>query len=532
MKKEKRLRFLKENKNVCIDCRKKQCYTESMLVNIVEKMEKKMYKVILFDLDGTLTESGEGITKSIQYALEKMGKPEPDLDKLKVFIGPPAKEQFMRYASFDEEKAELAVKFYRERYAVTGMFENRLYDGVKELLDFLRKKGYVLAVASSKPEIFVKKILEHYELNCYFSEIVGSELDGTRAKKAEVIEEALIRLGFQKKRSQVIMVGDKEHDIIGAKTAGIACVAVSYGYGSMEELKNAKPLRICDSIEELLSFFCMTPLRKHKRIAQWWRVLNPVLLRLLITETAGGLLLSILMLSNENAVEAYYKNAVWITGMVGILAAVPMLFLYRKDKLTRKIGGLADGQQKLSLFEMLVLLFVGASLSQVMNIFLGVFSQWLDYQSYSDSMSAMTDGMGLGMQIFWMGILAPFAEEVAFRWMLYLRLQDYYKRGWAIIVSSLIFGICHWNFLQAVYACILGAIFAYILDWSGNLWSCVLLHIGANIWSLVYPIYGTYLLETDQVGILFLVLLLLLLILILGMRMFMEKGKQRHGRCV
>lgn len=214
-----------------------------------------MYKVILFDLDGTLTESGEGITKSAQYALEKIGKPEPDLDKLKVFVGPPLKEQFMKYAALEKEDAELAVKFYRERYTVTGIFENRPYEGVKELLEFLQKKGYLLAVASSKPEIFVKQILEHFEMSGYFTEIVGSEMDGRRTKKTEVIEEALRRLGIQRKREQVLMIGDKEHDVIGAKEAGIPCVAVSYGYGTMEELENAKPLRICSTTEELMSFF-------------------------------------------------------------------------------------------------------------------------------------------------------------------------------------------------------------------------------------------------------------------------------------
>lgn len=214
-----------------------------------------MYKVILFDLDGTLTESGEGITKSVQYALEKIGKPEPDLDKLKVFVGPPLKEQFMKYAALEKEDAELAVKFYRERYTVTGIFENRPYEGVKELLEFLQKKGYLLAVASSKPELFVKQILEHFEMSGYFTEIVGSEMDGRRTKKTEVIEEALRRLGIQRKREQVLMIGDKEHDVIGAKEAGIPCVAVSYGYGTMEELENAKPLRICSTTEELMSFF-------------------------------------------------------------------------------------------------------------------------------------------------------------------------------------------------------------------------------------------------------------------------------------
>lgn len=215
-----------------------------------------MYKVILFDLDGTLTESGEGITKSVQYALEKLGKPEEDLKKLEVFVGPPLLQQFMTYAGLDEETGRKAVEYYRERYATVGIFENRPYPGVEEMLDTLCDKGYILAVASSKPEYFVKKILDHFALTRYFSEIVGSEMSGKRTGKAEVIEEVLNRLNMQNHRNEVIMVGDKEHDVLGARKAGLECVAVSYGYGTEDELKQAQPLKIVDSVQGITDFFC------------------------------------------------------------------------------------------------------------------------------------------------------------------------------------------------------------------------------------------------------------------------------------
>lgn len=214
-----------------------------------------MYKVILFDLDGTLTESGEGITKSVQYALEKLGQPEPDLKKLEVFVGPPLLQQFMKYAGLDEETAVKAVEYYRERYTDIGIFENEVYPGVEDMLDKLRGKGYILAVASSKPERFVKKVLDHFDLTKYFHEIVGSEMNGGRTSKADVIEEALDRLHMADHRDQVVMVGDKEQDVFGARKAGLKCLAVSYGYGSEEELKNANPLKIVDSAQEVLGFF-------------------------------------------------------------------------------------------------------------------------------------------------------------------------------------------------------------------------------------------------------------------------------------
>ena len=214
-----------------------------------------MYKAIFFDLDGTLTESGEGITKSVQYALEKLGKPEEDLDKLRVFIGPPLMEQFMKYADIDETEARKAVEYYRERYAVKGIFENRPYDGVENLLRELKGRGYILAVASSKPEYYVTKILDYFNLSSYFEVVVGSEMNGARTSKTEVIEEALKRLNMSDRRKEVLMVGDKEHDVLGARAAGLACVAVGYGYGTKEELTVAQPLKIVASIEELLRFF-------------------------------------------------------------------------------------------------------------------------------------------------------------------------------------------------------------------------------------------------------------------------------------
>ena len=214
-----------------------------------------MYKVILFDLDGTLTESGEGITKSVQYALEGIGKPEADLEKLKAFVGPPLTEMFMKYAQVDEETAKKAVEIYRERYSVTGIFENAVYPGIEDMLAQLKKKGYILAVASSKPEVYVKKILDHFGLTQYFTEIGGSEMDGRRTNKTEVIEDVLRRLDMDKHREQVIMIGDKEHDVYGARKAGLECIAVSFGYGTKEELTNAEPLKIVDSAEEIVNFF-------------------------------------------------------------------------------------------------------------------------------------------------------------------------------------------------------------------------------------------------------------------------------------
>ena len=208
------------------------------------------YKYILFDLDGTLTDSQEGITKSVQYALKYFDIIEEDLSKLICFIGPPLKDMFCEKYGFSEEVALKAIERYRERFSELGWAENALYPGVKETLEKLRSKGFILAVASSKPEFFVKRILENFNIQEYFQVIVGSELDGTRSNKCEVVQESMKRLNLEAEdRKLCVLVGDKIHDVEGAHICGIDCIGASYGFGSAEELQEAE--YVIKSINEL-----------------------------------------------------------------------------------------------------------------------------------------------------------------------------------------------------------------------------------------------------------------------------------------
>lgn len=208
------------------------------------------YNVILFDLDGTLTDPKIGITKSVQYALVKFGIEEPDLDKLIPFIGPPLVESFQEFYSLNEEQAQAAVRYYREYFAKTGMYENAVYPGIIELLAELKSAGKELIVATSKPTVFSEQIIEHFGLTQFFKAIVGSNLDGSRIHKDEVIAFALQDLTGTIYDS-VIMVGDRKHDIIGAQKNGIASIGVTYGYGTQEELTQAKPVYSAATVEEL-----------------------------------------------------------------------------------------------------------------------------------------------------------------------------------------------------------------------------------------------------------------------------------------
>jgi phosphoglycolate phosphatase len=210
----------------------------------------KGYDVILFDLDGTLTDPKLGITKSVQYSLMSFAINEPCLDKLVSFIGPPLMDSFQEYYGFDNCKAEEAVEKYREYFSVKGLYENAVYPFIPELLDSLRMIGKTLLVATSKPTVYAEKILDHFELRKYFSLVVGSNLDGSRVKKNEVIAYALEKMDL-KEYCNVVMVGDRKHDIIGAKEAGIDSIGVLYGYGSVEEFEYEKPTYIVDTVLNL-----------------------------------------------------------------------------------------------------------------------------------------------------------------------------------------------------------------------------------------------------------------------------------------
>ena len=208
-----------------------------------------MIKYILFDLDGTLTNPKEGITKCVQYALKHFGI-ERECDELISFIGPPLKEQFMEYASLTEEEGVKAVEIYRERFAPIGIFENEIYDGILSMLESLKNQGKTLAIATSKPTVFAEKISRKYGIEPYITLLVGSELDGRNTDKALVIKNAMEKLGAAKENT--IMVGDREHDVIGARKNGIDCIGVSYGYGKDGELEESGALKIAYTPNDLL----------------------------------------------------------------------------------------------------------------------------------------------------------------------------------------------------------------------------------------------------------------------------------------
>lgn len=210
----------------------------------------KSYQYILFDLDGTLTDPFEGITRSMQYAVGHFGVEVTDRRALSGLIGPSLFDSFRNYFGFDEETTQKAVAKYREYYAVTGIYENTLYPGIPALLRDLKNAGKVLILATSKPAIFAERILQHFGLDGYFSYVSGSELDGRRTDKSEVIAYALQLAGITDV-SRILMVGDRRFDAEGAHAVGMDAACVLYGYGSREELSDAGADYLAESPEAL-----------------------------------------------------------------------------------------------------------------------------------------------------------------------------------------------------------------------------------------------------------------------------------------
>lgn len=207
--------------------------------------------IIIFDLDGTLVDSSRGIINSVCYALDKRGYTYSDRKSLEFFIGPPLKEQFMKYCNVDENEGKILVDTYREYYPGKGIYECELYEGIEELLKLLKDNGKTVVLATSKPENFAKIVLDYVGITKYFDYVAGALLDNTRTDKASVIEYALKSLELYEKREDAVMIGDCIYDIIGAEKNGIDSIAVTYGFGEKEQLYKSSAVVFAENVKEL-----------------------------------------------------------------------------------------------------------------------------------------------------------------------------------------------------------------------------------------------------------------------------------------
>ncbi|WP_341517933.1 HAD family hydrolase [Bacillus paramobilis] len=214
-----------------------------------------MYTTFLFDLDGTLTDPKEGIVNSVLYALKKLGIEELHINELNSFIGPPIQQSFVERYNMNEGEVERAVFYFREYLKQRGLLENNVYEDIPNLLKQLKDTGNRLFIATSKPTIFAEQVLEHFQLTNYFEGIIGSNLDGTRIKKEEIIAH-ILQTNEELNKEEIVMIGDRKHDIIGANYNGIASVGILYGYGSETELTEVGATYIVKDVKEL-HHFCL-----------------------------------------------------------------------------------------------------------------------------------------------------------------------------------------------------------------------------------------------------------------------------------
>lgn len=468
-----------------------------------------MIDYVLFDLDGTLTDPKVGITTCVQYALASFGIEEPDLDKLIPFIGPPLKESFMDFYDFDEVKAEVAVEKYRERFRDIGIFENEIYSGIADMLRKLKGNHKKLAVASSKPTIFVERILEHFDIRKYFDVVVGSELDGTRSDKAEVVREALNLLyggsdaDIEQKKKATAMVGDRKFDVAGAKAEGIISIAVSYGYGPMDELKIAKPDYIIRSVEELEKHLLRGNekpiMKKTAPTNKLWYILYPALMFYFVREIgsyAGMFVVSwLIKVLPRNMAEklAYFdESGVTILGATGTATAIMLIIaflitglvtwkFFAKVDISKSEEELKSNQSYLKSTPAYICMVIG-TLGMALGLnylfeLLGITSSSETYKSVAEVQYETP--LYLGLILY--GILVPLVEELVFRGVVFNRAKKNMSVIAAILLSAVCFGVYHQNMVQGLYGFLMGCLIAYLYEKFGHFYVAVLVHALSNV---------------------------------------------------
>ncbi len=468
-----------------------------------------MKKYFLFDLDGTLTDPKQGICTCVQYALKDQGIDEPDLDKLEPFIGPPLWDSFMKFYGMDREQADRAVAKYRERFSDVGLFENEVYEGIPHMLKDLNEAGFTLAVASSKPTVFVERILEHFQIKQFFKVIVGSNLDGTRVSKDEVVREALHQLfGSQPIDPQLVyMIGDRCFDVEGARALKVESVGVTYGYGSMEELQQAHADYIVRSVGELHAFLLREEERpKPKGFFQvMWPFLYPFLLFILIRNVVDtGILLFFKNISGALTGKVaqwllfYDETTSEATGLTGnataimsALSCIVAIFFVRDmaEKLlkrTKEDMFLAHLRSEPPItYGVAALVTVAAVVGlNVLLEVMGVTDKATAYQNMlADEYSA---SLLIGLLCF--GIIIPVAEEILFRGIIYNILRRRAKITVAMIISAFTYGMYHMNYIQGVYAFVMGCLMVYMYEYFGSFAWPVIVHVlsGCLVYILTY----------------------------------------------
>ena len=479
-----------------------------------------MWNTVLLDLDGTLTASGEGITKCVQYAMKKGWNRDIALSDLTCFVGPPLKESFMRFEGLSDEEAGRAVALYRERYEATGIYENSLYGGIRELLEELDRRHFTLALASSKPTVYCRRILQYFGIDQYFTAVFGSEMNGERTEKAEVIGEAISVLGMQDLRSEVVMIGDRYYDIEGARENGIASIGVTYGYGSQRELEEARPECIVDSPLELRNVLVGQALaesggrheeggrreRDPRKVGFFippdgsvpfriWRTVYPLLLAVVGLNGIGLLFTVVLeviwsVTGSAAIADLLHSDSITVI-MTGIAdaALIPVAWLFFKaDERTRSayIPKIRIPEKcRCGAKEIAMVIVFTLGTATLLNLLTSVLIPFEDsaYEAVNEALAAPN----LAVQIVVVGIIGPICEEFIYRGLIYRRIRDYLGVYWGAVLSGVLFGISHGNLTQGVFTALFGIVLALIYEHYGSMKANIAAHIANNVYACAAP---------------------------------------------
>lgn len=464
-----------------------------------------MFRFVLFDLDGTLTDPKEGICKCVQYALKAQNIDEPDLDKLEPFIGPPLKNSFMDFYGMDEEHAVMAVEKYRERFSTIGLYENELYPGMRECLQSLKSYGIKLAVASSKPKEFVDRILKHFKITEYFDVVCGSEKNGKKVEKQDVMREAIGKLFHVREESvadkskniipwdAVLMVGDRKFDIEGAKAFGMKCVGVSYGYALEGELEEAGADFITDELEELHRYITgekmgIAAQDGRRRIFSSIRILMPVVyeyllsLMLLLAFRVGW---EILIQGPLQGKAGWFSDhsslvAVCFDVVATVVCAIIFYRWYQTEKIPPISRVVKRRRQKNLKRDVVLIGLTSVFLALFLNILFTLLEVTTASQSYHE-VATTQYSIPLVLGLLHYGVIKPVEEELVFRGLVYGRMRKNFSPILSVPVSALIFGAYHGNLVQFIYAFFMGCLLAYIYERYKSLKAPILVHGSANL---------------------------------------------------
>lgn len=508
------------------------------------------FQYVLFDLDGTLTDPKEGICKSVQYALHRMNIEEPDLDKLEPFIGPPLEDSFMDFYKMSKAEAAKAISHYRERFSAIGLFENTVYPGIPELLAGLKEAGIILAVASSKPEVFVKRILKHFHLDEYFDVVVGSELDGRRGRKEEVVEEALAQLyGMQDhreglkeniskdQRSLTAMVGDRIFDMNGAKEYGLHGVAVAFGYAPEGELEQSGAEYIAETVKDLENYLLgkeslKLVTKRNKKNRGNIRRSKENQDKINQSKVSSG---SDRKKESGNIPENSFFRAIYMIIPYVVNFVVLQIVTYVGMKIVQELvheegGALSDtitdhSSVLAALISLIAVLcsgivlwlafhkhdpipckavhkknyglavLAGALLAMGFNTIILYLYTIMQGDGELYAKAAFNGALPLGMAIILYIVVSPVVEELLFRWLLYGRISNILGAKLGIVLTAAFFGFYHGNLLQGIYAALMGVFLALLLYLSDQLLLPVLFHMAAN--AVVY--FSAYAPEKIQI---------------------------------